>query len=253
MKIALVQQNIIWTDPKGNCSHLEELLKGLDNVDLIVFPEMFSTGFVMTPQNIAEEIPSSSVEWMKSLAKNKNCAIAGSISVNDNGKYYNRFYFVKSNGSVQYYDKKHLFSYSGENIAYTAGNKKVIVNLNGVRFLLLVCYDLRFPVWIRNQDDYDVILCVANWPNSRRFAWDILTSARAIENQCYVCGINRIGSDPMCEYDGGTRIVNPFGEVISKCEDNTEGFAIAEIDMVGLEHFREKFPILSDADRFELE
>ncbi|MBP5210477.1 MAG: amidohydrolase [Bacteroidales bacterium] len=251
MKVSLVQQNIIWCDPKANHEHLEDLFGIVRNsVDLIVLPEMFSTGFVMNPAQEAEKSPYPSLRWMKSIAKKNNCAVAGGVSVNEGGIYYNRFYFVKPDGKVTFYNKKHLFTYGGEKAAYTAGNNRVIVEWRGVRFLLTVCYDLRFPVWLRNRDDYDVILCIASWPSVRRIAWDSLCSARAIENQCYVCAVNRIGIDPLCEYNGGTRVINPYGINLALIDNDTEGIVTAELDLTALQVYRDKFPILSDADNF---
>ncbi|MBQ7222396.1 MAG: amidohydrolase [Bacteroidales bacterium] len=251
MKVALIQQNTIWSNPKENCRHLDDVLHLLRTaVDLIVLPEMFSTGFVTNPKTSAEKSPYYSLRWMKRVAKKNNCAVAGGVSVSDGGSFYNRFFFVKPDGTYVQYDKRHLFSYGGETDEYTPGDQRVIVEWRGVRFLLSVCYDLRFPVWLRNKNDYDVILCIASWPAVRRFAWDTLCSARAIENQCYMCAVNRIGIDPVCEYNGGTRIVNPYGVNLALIDDDVEGIVTADLDLSALNVYREKFPLMADADNF---
>ena len=189
---------------------------------------------------------------MQRKAAERNCAIAGSVAVQENGKYYNRFYFVHPDGTVQHYDKKHLFTYGGEDKQFTAGTERVVVHYRGVRILLEVCYDLRFPVWSRNLGDYDMILYVASWPTPRVDAWSALLRARAIENQCYVAGVNRMGTDPACEYSGGSAIIDPYGKTMAECPWSCESEATAEIDMEKLAAFREKFPVLDDADSFSL-
>ena len=189
---------------------------------------------------------------MQRKAVERNCAVAGSVAVQQNGKYYNRFYFVHPDGSVQHYDKKHLFTYGGEDKRFTAGTQRVVVNYRGVRILLEVCYDLRFPVWSRNLGDYDMILYVASWPTPRVDAWSALLRARAIENQCYVAGVNRMGTDPACEYSGGSAIIDPYGKTMAECPWSCESEVTAEIDMEKLAAFREKFPVLNDADSFSL-
>jgi predicted amidohydrolase len=164
------------------------------------------------------------------------------------GCYYNRLYFVKPNGDVTFYDKHHLFTYADEHRGYKRGDERVEVEYRGVRFLLQVCYDLRFPVFCRNRGDYDMMIFVAAWPTSRIHVWDTLLKARALENQCYVAGVNRIGTDPKCEYCGHSVIVSPYGDVMVRCEDDKECSAAAEIDIERLQSFRKKFPVLNDAD-----
>ncbi len=252
MRVALVQQNIVWACPEDNRTHLEELLKGAEGCDLCVLPEMFSTGFATNPVGIAEPAPTASLRWMKTQSARMNCAIAGSISTFENGAFYNRFHFVKPDGSVTTYDKHHLFTYSGEDKTFEAGKERRIVEWKGVRFLMIVCYDLRFPVWIRNRKDYDAILCVASWPDTRRKAWDTLIRARAIENQCFLGAVNRVGADPSCHYSGGTAFIDPYGDTQSFVEDGVEGVCCADLDMSVLNAFRTKFPVLNDADDFEM-
>lgn len=252
MKIALVQHNTIWADPAANRESLDSWLSSLEGVSLCVFPEMFSTGFATNPEGIAEPLPSSTLEWMKQKASQLNCAMAGSVAVEEGGMYYNRFYFVKPDGSVTKYDKRHLFTFGGEDKTFAAGNERVIVEWKGVRFLLLICYDLRFPVWIRNRGDYDAILHVSSWPSVRRAPYDALVRARAIENQCWFAAVNRVGTDPSLEYSGGSVLVDPYGAVAASCNDNAQQVCVGEIDMDKLNEFRQRFPVLNDADNFEI-
>ncbi len=248
MKITILQRDISWANPKQNLQRAEDAINRNIGSDVYVLPEMFSTGFCTNPEGIAETDNSDSLLWMKRKASETNAAIAGSIAIKSDGKYYNRFYFVTPDGEVHTYDKKHLFTYGGEHLRFTAGQERVIVKFRGVRFLLEICYDLRFPSWSRNKGDYDMILYVASWPTPRVSAWSALLVARAIENQCYVAGINRVGSDPNCAYSGGSVIIDPYGKTIASCEDNKECEATAEIDMTELDAFRKKFPVLNDAD-----
>ena len=248
MNVTILQRDIEWANPSLNVLRAEEAIDRNAGADLYVLPEMFSTGFCTQPEGIAESCDSDTLKWMKRKAAEIDAAIAGSVAVEQEGKYYNRFYFVKPDGSVTYYDKKHLFTYGGEHLRFTAGDERVVVEWRGVRILLEVCYDLRFPIWARNRGDYDMILYVASWPTPRVAAWSSLLVARAIENQCYVAGVNRVGTDPACEYCGGSVIIDPYGRTIASCADNTECEATAEVDMVALEAFREKFPVLKVAD-----
>lgn len=220
--------------------------------DLYVLPEMFSTGFCTEPEGLAEPADSDTLGWMRAYAREHDCAVAGSVAVCDGGRYYNRFYFVKPDGTVRAYDKKHLFTYGGEDRRFTAGTERVVVEFRGVRILLQVCYDLRFPVWARNRKDYDLILYVASWPASRVGAWLALLKARAIENQCYVAAVNRVGTDPACEYCGGTLMIDPYGHTLAECREGEADAVTAEADMELLAAFRRKFPVLEDADDFTL-
>lgn len=212
---------------------------------------MWSTGFATEPEGLAER-DDATLQWMKQMALRYDAALAGSVAVEENGKFYNRLYFVKPDGMVEYYDKHHLFSYGGEDKHYACGNKRVVVEWRGVRFLLTVCYDLRFPVWMRYCGDYDAMLCVANWPTVRIDSWNILLRARAIENQCFVVGVNRVGKDPNCEYCGCSAIINPYGQTIVECERHKECSAEAVLDMQMLEAYRAKFPALNEKDKFEI-
>lgn len=253
MKISIIQSDIIWASPEENRQHLEEKLSSSPLADLYVFPEMFSTGFCTEPHKIAEEATEAgSLEWMQETARKRQCALAGSVATHADGKYYNRFYFVYPDGHYCFYDKKHLFTYGGEHHTFTPGTERVIVEYQGVRILLQVCYDLRFPVWARNRKDYDLILYVASWPESRIEAWTTLLHARAIENQCYVAGVNRVGSDPSCQYCGGSVLIDPYGKDLAACRNNQEDVVSALIDLEELNRFREKFPVQNDADPFQI-
>lgn len=259
MKIALVQTDPVWSDPVKNRSRASELIAPLEGVDLIVLPEMFSTGFVTEPAGVAEVNVPESLSFLKEVAAKKNCAVAGSVAVeipSENGpEYRNRFYFVKPDGEVEYYDKHHLFTYSGEHLRFTPGEKRVVVEFRGVKILLQVCYDLRFPVFSRNRivdgkPEYDLILYVASWPVRRIDAWDSLLKARAIENLCYVVGVNRVGNDPGNTYCGHSRMFDPMGKCLAECEEGKEDVVVCELEMGLLEIFRKNFPALSDADVF---
>lgn len=256
MIITLLQQDIVWGNPSANQKAAEGAMLAADKSDLYVLPEMWSTGFATEPEGIAES-DGSSLNWMKQMANRLDAAVAGSIATEIDGKYYNRFYFVKpandgSDNEIEYYDKHHLFTYSGEHLRYTAGERRVVVEWRGWRFLLQVCYDLRFPIFARNcaegPDAYDVALYVASWPTSRRAPWDTLLRARAIENQCYVCGVDRTGDDPTCHYNGGTAIIDAYGNTVAACPDGEVSAIRVELDMDKLTAFRKKFPVLSDRD-----
>lgn len=248
MKITILQRDIEWANPAVNVSRADEAIDRNPGSDIYVLPEMFSTGFCTNPEGVAESDNSETLQWMKRKAAAIDAAIAGSVAICKDGKYFNRFYFVKPNGEVTHYDKKHLFTYGGEHKRFTAGDKRVVVEFRGVRILLEICYDLRFPIWSRNRGDYDMILYVASWPTPRVAAWSALLVARAIENQCYVAGVNRVGTDPACQYCGGSVVIDPYGKTIAACADNQECEASTEIDIEALEAFRQKFPVLNDAD-----
>ena len=248
MKITILQRDIVWADPTRNVQRADEAIDGNPGSDLYVLPEMFSTGFCTQPEGIAEPAENRTVSWMKAKASQTGAAIAGSIAVYEDGRYYNRFHFVTPDGNVTTYDKKHLFTFGGEHNRFTAGSERVIVAYKGFRILLEICYDLRFPVWSRNRGDYDMIIYVASWPTPRVEAWKALLTARAIENQCYVAGVNRVGDDPGNNYCGGSRVIDPYGKIMAECEDGREMEVTVEVDMEVLEAFRAKFPVLDDAD-----
>ncbi|MDE5987698.1 MAG: nitrilase family protein [Prevotella sp.] len=252
MKATLVQMDIRMANAATNRETAERTILAAPKSDLYVLPEMWTTGFVTRPQEIAET-DGLSLEWMTRMAQRLNAAICGSIATEENGRYYNRLYFVTPDGTAPYcYDKRHLFTYSGEHLSYTAGDKRVIVLWRGVRFLLQVCYDLRFPCFARNDNDYDAIIYVASWPESRIRVWHTLLCARAIENQCYVLGVNRIGRDDLCTYNGGTEAYDAYGRCIGLCCDGHSETVTVNIDTEALYAFRQKFPVLNDRDNFIL-
>ena len=252
IKVTVLQTDIVWEEAKVNRMAVEQLIEKHCDTDLFVLPEMFSTGFSMNPMEIAEDEGGETLQWMCRIAALRQCAIAGSLSVREAGNFYNRFYFVCPDGTVYHYDKRHLFGFGGEDKQYTSGDERVIVSYKGFRFLLQICYDLRFPVWSRCQNDYDAVIYVANWPASRREVWNILLKARALENQCYVIGVNRVGNDPLCLYDGGSMIISPYGKILVACTDGKEEVAGALLAREPLDSFRKRFPVLGDGDDFEL-
>ena len=251
MKLALIQMDIEWGNTQANQSHAERLIIGTPDADIYVLPEMFSTGFCTVPETYAEPLETPpSLRWMQKTAHLMDAAVAGSLLVTDGQKYYNRFYFVFPDGHYEYYDKRHLFTFGGEHLKFTAGNRKVIVEFRGVRILLQVCYDLRFPIFSRNTPDkpYDLALYVASWPTARISAWESLMVARAIENQCYVGAVNRIGTDPSTAYQGGTFLVDAYGRRVGEVATATEGVLVETLDLDKLVRFRKKFPVLNDRD-----
>ncbi len=251
MKVTILQHDIDWCRVDKNLAHLDGLIATLPPTDLLLLPEMFATGL----NNIAADIVDAQpriLNWMKDKARQLDAAVVGSIATEDQGKNYNRLHFVEPDGKVTTYDKRHLFAYGGEAENYTAGDKRVVVKYRGVRFLLQVCYDLRYPLWSRNRGDYDCILFSANFPISRDTAWRTLIRARAIENQCYVAACNRIGTDQKCEYYGRSAIIHPYGDTMADCPDKTEWGAQGIIDLEFLDHYSAKFPVLADADPFEI-
>lgn len=257
MKVTILQTDISWGNTTLNQFNVESIIEKLPQTDMYVLPEMWSTGFVIVPSAIAEDEEESlrhgSLAWMKKIAEKTDAAICGSLAVRLNdGTYANRMYFVYPDGKTNSYNKRHLFSPGGEDRSYKAGKERCIVKFRGVRFLLQICYDLRFPVWSRNQGDYDAIIYVANWPAPRHDVWATLLRARALENQCYVIGVNRTGDDEACTYKGGSVIITPYGKIAAQCNDNIEDSATGEIDMVILDKFRDSFPVHNDRDLFVL-
>lgn len=251
MKIALFQTKLAWENPEINRKFIEEYFLNEDeSFDLFVLPEMFTSGFTMNPSVVAETMEGETMIWLKGLAKRKNCAITGSLVIKENDNYYNRMVFVFPSGEVQYYNKRHLFTLAGEDKVYTKGNEKVIVNYNNWKICLQICYDLRFPVFVRNTEDYDLLLYVANWPIPRISAWDTLLRARAIENMCYTIGVNRIGEDAnKMDYPGHSHVVDYLGKNILDCEDEL-GVFIIELDKTRQNEARAKFNFLNDRDSY---
>lgn len=250
MKIALLQFDLCWNNVRANIEKALFLINKVD-ADLYVLPEMWSTGFVIRPQGVAEEESSSeALKWMKDTAFTKDCAISGSLAVSvEDGSFRNRHYFVSKN-SCTFYDKKHCFTLGKEHLFYQKGDTSLVVSYKGIRFLLQTCYDLRFPCFSRygRAGEYDAIIYVANWPSSRRQAWDILLRARAIENQCYVVGVNRVGNDTTLEYNGGSVIVDPLGNILTDCGEK-ECVSSVDISLETLQKIRSRFKFLDDRDR----
>lgn len=253
MKIALIQSSLFWENPKANRNHFEVKINALaEKVDLIVLPEMFSTGFTMNPEAVFETMEGETIQWLQSLAKAKNSAITGSLILKENGNFYNRLVFVFPSGEIQFYDKRHLFSLAGEDKVYTSGNQKLIVEYLGWKICPLICYDLRFPVFARNVEEYDVLIYVANWPKLRINAWDILLKARSVENLCYTIGLNRVGfDDNNFEYNGHSQAVDFLGNYVLEPKE-TEGVFVVELNKGKLVETRNKFGFLNDRDSFEL-
>lgn len=250
--ITLVQPNIIWENREANLKKYSVMLRGVGQTNLVVLPEMFTTGFSMNPEKLKETMEGPSVQWMKSLAKEKNTAVAGSLIIEEKGKSFNRLLWVFPNGKVEFYDKRHLFTMSGEHLHYSSGNKKLVVEYLGWRFCPLICYDLRFPVWSRNTENYDVLLYVANWPSPRHHVWKNLLIARAIENQSYCIGVNRVGADGTGNgYAGDSALVDSKG--IATFLSEKEQVKSFEISLNELHRFRKKFPVLEDKDRFQID
>ncbi|MBQ7622236.1 MAG: amidohydrolase [Bacteroidales bacterium] len=252
MKVQLFQQDIVWGDPAANRARISSALDTAPKADLYVFPEMFTTGFATMDGAVVEESDAETLAWMKAEAAKRDAALAGSIALKNGERCVNRLFFVKPDGSVTHYDKRHLFLYGGEGGRFSAGSERVTVSFRGVRFLLAVCYDLRFPVWLRNRGDYDAIILVANWPDARALAWNTLVRARAIENQCYMIAANRVGTDPACVYSGYSAMIDPYGEYVERPEPGKEAFAGGDIDLEFLSRYSQKFPVLQDADAFKI-
>lgn len=254
MKVTIIQLDIEWGSPAENIKRVERLMSKEPDSNLYVLPEMWSTGFVTDPAGIAEdEATSISLKWMKKTAHDRRCAICGSLAIYVDGNYRNRHYFVNGQtGIVSYYDKHHLFRYGGEDQYYQPGEEQTVVEYMGVRFLLLTCYDLRFPMWSRYKDtlNYHAIIVVANWPESRQNAWQILTRARAIENQAFLIGCNRVGNDDYSHYKGLSAMISPIGKTLVCCHPDIEDTATVSLNLEMLEHQRHKFRVLDDRDIF---
>jgi omega-amidase len=251
LRITLAQTDLAWENPQLNRLKLEEQITSLKGLtDLVILPETFTTGFSMRSKELAEPMNGPTVNWMLRLSHFSGVAIAGSLFILDEGLYHNRFVFVTPDGGIFFYDKRHLFSIGGES-GLTSGSERMIVNYLGWRIALYICYDIRFPVWCRNINDTDLIIFTANWPDCRREVWNILLKARAIENQAYVAGINRIGSDGNgVSYTGESQMVNARGEVLPPDIATNSPWLSYRISRQPLIDFRERFPVSNDADRF---
>jgi predicted amidohydrolase len=263
IRITLVQQNLVWEDIEANLarftSHLKMIKPG--DSDLVILPEMFTTGFSMNAGLLAEPMEGKTMNWMAKLAAEKNCAITGSLIIKEKNLYFNRLIWMKPNGLFECYDKRHLFKLGDEQITYTKGNKKLITSIKGWKIMPLICYDLRFPAWCRNSSPpgdsgafhYDLLLFVANWPDTRIHHWKQLLVARAIENQCYVAGVNWVGTDGEgAKHSGYSMLINYQGEIVSNIKPFEEFVQTYALSHDNLKEYRKNFPFLSDRDDFSI-
>lgn len=255
LKISIVQTDIAWENKQENLRTLREKLHALrGTTEIVVLPEMFSTGFTMKSRELAEPVSGITVRILKELAADFQLALCGSFICSERSNYYNRAFFITPEGEEFYYDKRHLFRMGNEAEYFSAGNNKLIISYRGWNICLLVCYDLRFPVWSRNvNNEYDLLIYMASWPQVRRLAWDTLLCARALENMCYVCGVNRIGVDGnKLIYNGGSVVFSAKGEVLASVPDGEEGIETISLSLISLQQLRDKFPVWKDADAFRL-
>ncbi len=252
LKIAIIQSDLVWENPERNRQNFAEKIKQItESIDVIVLPEMFTSGFTMNPDHVFETMNGKTIEWMKEIAKRANAAICGSFVVSENYQYYNRFAFATPDGDIESYDKRHTFTLAGEDKVYKAGTKKVIIDYKGWKLCPLVCYDLRFPVWARNVENYDVLLYVANWPKPRINAWDVLLKARAIENMSYCIGVNRVGLDNKnYEYSGHSAAYDGLGNLLTSLKNDKEGIEVVSLDKKHVSTIRNKLKFLDDRDTF---
>lgn len=255
LKIALIQSDLVWENPKQNRENFTRKTENLsEEVDLIVLPEMFTTGFTMNAEKVAESMEGETVSWMQHMAKTTHTAIVGSLVIKENNKYYNRLLFVEPSGYISTYNKRHTFTLVGEDKIYTSGTEKVMINYKGWKICSLICYDLRFPVWARNTEDYDVLIFVANWPKPRVSAWDALLKARAIENMSYCIGVNRVGVDGVnIEYSGHSACYDVLGDQITSFESGKEQTEIITLEKRHIEAYRNKLKFLDDRDTFSIQ
>ncbi len=253
LNVALVQTTLAWENPKANRTHIEDKVRSI-TADLIILPEMFSSGFTMNASEVAETMDGETIAWLKTLSKTKNAAMVGSLVITENNNYYNRLVFVEPNGTLTTYDKRHTFTLAGEHKVYTAGSEKTIIDYKGFKICPLVCYDLRFPVWARNSEDYDVLIYVANWPKVRIAAWDALLKARAIENMSYCIGVNRVGLDGNnYEYSGHSAVYDVLGHRMDSIPESTETVEVVTLEKSHITKYRERLGFLKDKDAFNLE
>jgi predicted amidohydrolase len=255
LTLTLIQTHLFWENKKANLEMLQQKIEGIkEKTEIVILPEMFSTGFSMNPENLAETMNGPTVQWMRKISSEKKIIVTGSVIIEEAGKYFNRLIWMLPNGEYGIYDKRHLFAYADEHAHYTAGNKKLIASVKGWKINLQVCYDLRFPVWARqapgkNEAKYDLLINVANWPEKRRVAWKNLLQARAIENQSYVVGVNRVGEGDKKIYSGDSMIVDPLGEIIYLKNKEEDVFTYT-LQKEKVDEVRNHFPFLNDADSF---
>lgn len=254
LNIALIQTELVWEQPEQNRTDLSKKIDALKSpVDIIVLPEMFTSGFTMNPSHVFETMQGETVAWLKSVAAEKQAAITGSMVIKEDGHYYNRMLFVHPDGAIDQYDKRHTFTFAGEDKVYSSGTKKITVDYKGWTICPLICYDLRFPVWARNVENYDVLIYVANWPASRMVAWDTLLKARAIENMSYCVGVNRVGKDDNNhDYSGHSAVYDVLGNRIDTIPLEKEAVEIVSLKKEHIQQNRSKFNFLADQDQFSI-
>lgn len=263
LTITIIQTKLYWENKEANLAMLKQKIESIPNyTEVVILPEMFSTGFSMDAENLAETMDGPTITWMKDLAEKNRIILTGSLIIKEEGKFYNRLIWMLPNGQFGQYDKRHLFAFAGEDKSFTAGTKRLIASVKGWKINLQICYDLRFPVWARQtkmQDEtqeagpsYDILLNVANWPERRSLAWKTLLCARAIENQCIAIGVNRVGNDGFGNaHSGNSIIINALGEIFYHMADDEDIFTIT-LEKNELEKQRENFPFLNDADSFTI-
>lgn len=254
LNITLIQTDTVWKNIDKNLEILTIKLSGISNdTDLIVLPELFSTGFTMKGENIAELMDGKSVLWMKQMSKKKDCLLIGSLIINDDSNIFNRLIVAFPNGELKYYDKRHLFSFADEDKVFAQGKTRLVFDYKGFKICPLICYDLRFPVWARNTEEFDIILFVANWPNARIKTWDTLLKARAMENLCYSIGVNRVGVDNNdLVYTGHSSVYDAIGNTLIDFEEGKEDIKSISLDKEYIIKTRNKFGFLQDRDEFEM-
>lgn len=253
LRISLLQWDLAWEKPEQNLLMAEKLLGKMLHTDVVVLPEMFTTGFTMNAQSVAEEMSGNAVKWIQNQARTHEALITGSLIIKEKNSFYNRAIIAYPDGNIDFYDKRHLFSYAGEDGVFSPGNRLLTIDYKEWKIKVLICYDLRFPVWSRNTDDTDVLIYVANWPKMRAYAWNQLLRARAIENLSYVAAVNRIGIDGKeIPYQGDTQLIDFSGKVMANLKDK-EGILNVTLDRSELAAFRKRFPFINDRDRFSVE
>lgn len=253
LSVCLVQADLIWEDRQANLAKLKSMVEQAPGADVYVLPEMFTSGFTMRARENANTANGEAVTWMKKLASKHDAAITGSLIIEENGKFYNRLFWVQPDETIHIYNKRHLFTLAGEEKVYTGGNERIIINYKGWRIMPQVCYDLRFPAWCRNTDDYDLLFFVANWPERRSAHWRKLLVARAIENQAYVVGVNRVGHDGNQVYHSGdSAAIDPLGEYLTEMKPGMEKTEVVRLNKDEVDKVRSRFGFLEDRDAFEL-
>jgi len=255
LKVALIQADLVWENPQKNREQFSDKIEQISgSINLIILPEMFTSGFTMAAERVAETMQGETVCWMRTMAAKKDAAIMGSMVISENNTFYNRLLFVEPSGEITIYNKRHAFTLVGEEKTYTAGHEKIIINYKGWRICPLICYDLRFPVWSRNTEDYELLIYVANWPKPRISAWDTLLKARAIENMTYCIGVNRVGVDGVrSEYPGHSAVYDVLGNEILSFQPNEIATQIVTLEKRHVEAYRNKFKFLNDQDTFQID